>query len=339
MGRTERTDLIRSIEMERNSRMLVFIAGDRRFLETKISTDIFPFILHHLSKMGHQEKIDLYLYSTGGLTMAGYALVNLIREFCNTFTVIIPFKALSCATLIALGADCIIMTEMGQLSPIDPSVHSSLGPYAPVPGPPGAARPVPVNVEDVISYLELAKRELGITDGESLTAIFDPLAKAVHPLTLGSVNRIRDQIGSLAKNLLSHHLKDDDIIEKIVNILTKGLYSHDYLIGRKEAKENIGLNILDIPVRLTEKIFELYREYDQVLELSVPYNPEAVLITKDTAMGTFNRAIIESIDLTHVYRTTKEITRVEIGPPQIPKPTVDYKERITSQKWVEDNTI
>jgi len=50
------------------------------------------------------------------------------------FNVIIPFKALSCATLMALGADNILMTKMGQLSPIDPSIDSPLAPTAPIPG-------------------------------------------------------------------------------------------------------------------------------------------------------------------------------------------------------------
>lgn len=339
MGRNERMQLIRAIEDERNSRMLVYLAGDRRGMETKIAADIFPFILNHLSRMDRQETIDLYLYSTGGVTMAGYALVNLIREFCNTLNVIIPFKALSCATLIALGADSLIMTEMGQLSPIDPSVSSPLGPRAPAPGPPGASMVVPVNVEDVVSYLDLARKELGIADEESLTAIFDHLAEAVHPLTLGSVNRVREQIAFLATTLLSYHLENQEQIVNIVNIITTGRFSHDYLIGRKEAKETLGLNIIEVPTDLAEKIFKLYREYDEVLELSVPYHPETVLTTTDVAVGTFNRAIIESIDLTHVFRTIKEVTRVEVGPPQIPVPTVGYQERIISEKWVEDNTI
>jgi len=34
----------------------------------------------------------------------------------------------------ALGADNILMTKMGQLSPIDPSIDSPLAPTAPIPG-------------------------------------------------------------------------------------------------------------------------------------------------------------------------------------------------------------
>ena len=340
MGRTERLQLIRDIEAERNSRMLVYISGDRRGLETKIASDIFPFCLHHLSQMAFQEKIDLYLYSTGGITMAGYGLVNLIREFCNSFCVIIPFKALSCATLITLGADEIIMTKMGQLSPIDPSINSPLGPQVPVPGPPGATQPLPLNVEDVMGYLDLAKEQLGSEEDKSLIArVFDRLSQAVHPLALGSANRIREQISFLAKKMLSYHMTDKEKIDKIVETLIRGRFSHDYLIARKEAKETLGLPIVDISPELYEKIVKLYQEYDSMLELSVPYHPEAILGTQDTAIGYFNRAIIESDNLTNVFRTEKEIKRISLGPPIVPAPIEVYLERILSEKWELDNSL
>jgi hypothetical protein len=340
MGRTERLQLIRDIETVRGSRMLVYITGDRRGLETKIATDIFPFCLNHLSQMGFQDKIDLYLYSTGGITMAGFGLVNLIREFCKSFCVIIPFKALSCATLIALGADEIIMTKMGQLSPIDPSISSPLGPHVPIPGPPGATQTIPLNVEDVISYLDLARKQLEPDEDKSLMArVFDRLSQAVHPLALGSVNRIREQISFLAKTLLSRHMTDERKIEKIVETIIRGRFSHDYLISRKEAKELLELPVADVSPELDEKIVKLYTEYDAMLELSVPYHPEMILGNADTAVGSFNRAIIESDNLTHVFRTIKEIKRVPLGPPTVPAPTIGYQERILSERWMLDNNI
>jgi len=340
MGRTERLQLIRKIEKERKSRVFVYITGDRKGLETKIATDSFPFTLNHLSLMGPVKTIDLYLYSTGGITMAGYALANLVREFCQSFKVIIPFKALSCATLIALGADEIVMTKMGQLSPIDPSVNSPLGPRVPIPGPPGASKIIPLSVEDVISYLNLATKELGLDEDKDLVArIFDRLSQSVHPLALGSVNRVREQIVFLAKTLLSSHIQEESRVENIVETLIKGRFSHDYLIGRKEAKEVMGLPVVDVPADLDKYIIQLYQEYDTLLQLSVPYHPETILGTNDVATGIFNRAIIESDNLTHVFRTTKEITRVSLAPPTVPAPTTGYQEKTLDERWLLDDTI
>ena len=120
--------LIRSIEQETDSRLVVYITGDRQHQETRIAGDIFPFCHQHLQRIGKQKSVSLFLYTRGGLTMAGFGIVNLFREFCNDFSVIIPFRAHSCGTLIALGANKILMTKMGQLSPIDPSVDHPLGP-------------------------------------------------------------------------------------------------------------------------------------------------------------------------------------------------------------------
>jgi len=340
MGRTERLQSIQNIEKERQSKVLVYITGDRKGLETKIATDSFPFIQYHLSQMGSVKTIDLYLYSTGGITMAGYALANLIREFCHSFNVIVPFKALSCATLIALGADEIIMSKIGQLSPIDPSVNSPLGPRVPIPGPPGASQIIPLSVEDVISYLNLATKELGLEEDKDLVArIFDRLSQSVHPLALGSVNRVREQITFLARTLLSSHIQDEPRIENIVETLIKGRFSHDYLIGRKEAKEVIGLPVVDVSANLDNQIIQLHQEYDALLQLSVPYHPEAILGENEAATGVFNRAIIESDNLTHVFRTTKEIKRIVLGPPTVPAPTTGYQEKILDERWLLDNSI
>lgn len=53
MERTKRMNLLESIEKKRKSKVLVYIAGDRRGLETKIATDIFPIFHSHLIQIGH----------------------------------------------------------------------------------------------------------------------------------------------------------------------------------------------------------------------------------------------------------------------------------------------
>jgi len=339
MGRIERKKLIEQIETRRKSRLIVYMTGDRRGLETKIATDVYPFFMDHLSRIGERERIDLFLYSTGGDTIAGYALVNMIREFCSKFGVIIPFKALSCATLITLGADDVIMTKMSQLGPIDPSVVSPLGPYAPAPGPPGATQIVPISVEDVISYLDLARKEMPLKDEDSLVRIFDRLSQNVNPLALGAVNRVREQIRFLSKELLKRHMSDQDRIDHIVDVLIKLRFSHNYVIGRTEARDVLRLNIADQNGNFEKLVLDLYREYDKLLKLSVPYHPESVLGKEgkdsNVASATFKRAVIESTEKCHVFETVKEVTRITVMPPQVQQPVRGYMERIISEEWVE----
>ena len=271
--------------------------------------------------------------------MGGYGLVNLLREFCDSLGVIIPFKAYSTATLIALGANEIIMTKMGQLSPIDPSLTSPLGPQIQIPSQPGAAQPVPVNVEDVISYLDIARRELKIEDQDLLARVFDRLSATVNPLVLGSVNRVRDQTAFLAKTLLGYHLNDSDRTKEIIEILTRGRFSHDYLIGRKEAKEILGLNIIENE-SLEKLAVDLYEEYNAMLQLSNPYNAEAALGGEENSkVVDFIQAIVESTNTTHVFRTKKLIQRVGLNPPQVAVPTTTILERVLEQRWIKDDAI
>jgi len=335
--REERMKLIRKIEEATDSRMLVYLTGDRKNLETVIAHDALPFCLNHLMRMQNPSSISLFLYSTGGRTMAGYGLANLIREFCKKFIVIVPFKALSCATLITLGADEIIMTRIGQLSPIDPSIPHILGPRPS--GYPTNAPPIPVSVEDVMNYLQMARDEVGIKDQDLLERVYDRLSQEIHPLALGSVYRLKTQIIFLAKSLLSTHMKEESKINEIVDTLYRGRYSHDYPIGRKEADEVIGLPIKEENIKLESLIMRLYEHYDKLLELSVPYSPELALGGEDSKTVSLNRAIIESDSLSHVFRSTHKYNRVKLTPPKVPTPMEVPMERLIQAQWVEDKDI
>lgn len=338
MPREERISFLKKIEENRGTRVLVYITGDRRGLETRIASDIFPMMHRHLMQIGPQEKIDLFLYSTGGATIAGYALVNLIREFCDKFNVIIPFKALSSATLISIGADEIIMTPMGQLSPIDPSIEHALGPIVQIPGQPGG-RIAPVNVEDVNAFVDLAKNEFSLKTEESLQKVFDRLASKINPVTLGAVHRVTEQITFLAYSLMKYHCKDEDLIKKVTGTLIRERFSHDYIIGRKEAKETLGLNIVNPDSTLTDFIVGLFDAYNGIIQMDVPYTPETVLRNTDSGIFSFNRAIIESSTSTHVFRTIKEVRRIQVTQQNIPIPVTGYQERVLDERWVEDNQI
>lgn len=338
MDRTDRMKLIEKIQKQRNSKLIVYIAGDRRGMETKIATDFFPMFHRHLTKIGVQKRIDLFLYSTGGITIAGYALVNLFREFCEEFNVIIPFKALSCATLIALGANEIVMTKMGQLSPIDPSFEHPLGPIVQIPGQPGG-KIAPVNVEDVNGFIKLAQEEIGLSEEDSMKKVFEVLASKVNPLVLGAVQRSREQIVFLASGLMKRHITDEERIKKTVETLIRQRFSHNYIISRREAKEILGLNIIKPDKKLTTLIVDLFNVYNDIIMMDKPYHPEVVLGQDTEKVGEFNRAVIESINLTQVYRTKKEIKRIEVTQPGIPHPVAGYQERVLQEEWVEDNNI
>jgi hypothetical protein len=340
MSRKSRLDIIRSLEEKRESRIIVCILGDRKNAETRIATDILSPISEHLTAMGEQKCIDLILYSTGGITMAGFAMVNLIREFSDEFRVLIPSKALSCATLIALGADGIFMTRFGLLSPIDPSVGTPFAPIIQIPGPPqGNTRQIPISVEDVMGFMSLANEPFKIKSEDSTLEVFKELTKHVHPLALGSVYRSRQQIAFLGETLLSMHMDDDERIKDIVKTLTQERFSHDYLMSRREAVETLRLNIEEKDMETEKTLMELFHVYADLLLLNRRYHPESEIDSGDSTISVLNRAIVESTGLTHVYRTRKEVRRVEVKPPDLPIPTIGDQERVLEEGWFSDEKI
>lgn len=354
MDRPERLRLIQSIEAARGGNKLIcFVTGDRRGLETKIATDILPFLYEHLSTLGQMKSVDLFIYTAGGDSIAGWGLVNLIREFCDEMNVIIPFRALSCGTLIALGAHEILMSRGGQLSPVDPSVSSPYNPTVPGQQTQGRINLLPVSVEDMMAYLRMAG-ETGTSEEEndgadkakklikedSTANMINMLSNKVHPLALGAAYRAREQGAMLASRLMKYHENDDKKIQKIVGSLTTALPSHNYLIGKREAKESIGLPIVDMNAQLETLVWGLYKQYEEWFELRKPYNAEAVLENSQTATASFPRAALESVDGTqlrsHVFTTTKELKRVQSVQPGIPIPITGIQERVMAEEWIED---
>jgi len=340
MGASERQSIIQEIQALTNSRLICYITGDRRGLETRIAGDTLPLVYDHLRRIGSVPRLNLFLYTVGGDSLAGWALVSLVREFGETFGVIIPFRALSCGTLIALGADELIMAKGAQLSPVDPSLASPYNPAAPGQIQPGAVQLLPVSVEDVIGYLKLAREEASIKGDEGISKIMAVLSEKVHPMALGAVYRSREQIRLLASKLLGMHERDSEKIKKLVDTLTKELPSHQYLISRKEAKGELGLKISEPTLRLDELIWNLYKDYEEQLQLNVPYNPEAILGASGSVTVTFDRAVIESLSpeggiKTHMFRTVREIRRVQSTQPGIPFPVVGIQERNIEERWVE----
>ena len=53
--------------------------------------------LLNLDLSGQDRKIDLYVFSRGGDVSVPWRIASMIREFCDEFNVIIPYKAQSAA--------------------------------------------------------------------------------------------------------------------------------------------------------------------------------------------------------------------------------------------------
>jgi len=271
MGRKERMSLIREISRRRGGALLCYLTGDRENVHTRIAPDVTPVFYRHLEMLGAQPRIDLFLYTRGGDVLTPVRLVHLIREYAEHFAVLVPYRAYSAGTLLCLGADEIVMGRMGELGPIDPSVVNAFNPTDPA----NACARVPVNVEDVYSYLALAREKAGVAENR-LPEIFTALVERIHPLALGNVHRNYLLIRALARKLLQLRRRppEADEAQEIVDYLTERLYAHNYMISRREAGEEIGLPVTHPDRELEKLIWRLYLDFAAELALDRPFNPE-----------------------------------------------------------------
>jgi Serine dehydrogenase proteinase len=281
MSKDRRISLIKSIQTARdNSLVICYITSIRPGLDVKMSIDVIRKIYDHLINIPAEERkkknVDLFICSNGGDGTVPWKLVTLIREFAAKFSVIVPFRAFSAATLTALGADEIVMHPMGMLGPTDATVANQYNPDDPR----NPLQKLGISGEDVTSFISLIKDDVGITHEDELVQAFNKLSDQIHPLALGNVKRSISQSSMMAKKLLNLHMQKEHThkINDIAENLTSKLYFHGHPINRDEAKD-IGLgNVITPNATLERLIWDLYLEYESEMNLTAPFNPVAELI-------------------------------------------------------------
>lgn len=339
MAVEERKSIITALEKKLGARLLTIITGDRQHLETKIAPDILPLVSDLLTRIGTTKQLAIFLYTLGGDSIVGWSLVNLAKQYCDRLLAVVPFRALSCGTLIALGTEEIIMGRNGQLSPIDPSVASPFNPLAPgAPGQPGSVMLLPVSVEDMAGFLDLAKNEVGLRSDESMVEVLKILAEKVHPLALGAVHRAREQNRELARRLLKRHIDDQARVNLIVDKLTKELPTHSYLIGRNEAKNDIQLHVTDVKDEVDNLVWNLYKEYESWLRLTTPHSIELDIGSENQKQVRYERAVVECLDngklYQHIFVTDKVLVKGKVVPLGMQVQVEQVAERIVYQGWL-----
>jgi len=338
----DKKQLIQKIEGLRSSRVITYLTSDRQGpMNARIAMDVIPIISKQLRAIGKTNSIDLFLYSTGGDTMVPWRMVSMIREYCDKFSVLIPYKAHSAATMISLGADEIVMSDLSELSPIDPSTANVFNPQDPQ----NPQAKIPISVEDVMAYFDLAKNKFGIKNDVELTAIFNKFVESnpqIHPLALGNVNRTHNLIRILAIRLLKSQkspMKGEEI-EKVVDYFTEKLYSHQYFIGRKEAKEDLGVkSVAYADENLSGAMTDLYNEYVKEMDLGVLWNAENELGINVIQKKDYKIAYIQSANFSNYFELILEYKKQQVniiqqtpqGPIQAPQEQVIF--RTVGQGW------
>lgn len=185
------------------------------------------------------------------------------------------------------------MTKQATLGPIDPSTNGLLNPVVVINN---QQIKVPVSVEHVNGYLDMAKNDFRIKKSTDLKEIYLKLSEKIHPLSLGEVYRSKAQIQMLARKLLKNQNIEEKNIKETIKFLCSDSGSHDYTINRREVKEELGLNMEKPDQTLYNIIKAIYDDIENELELRTPYQPATLLGDSSTVNYSFHRGILDSID-------------------------------------------
>ncbi len=190
-------------------------------------------IVAGLLKEGKSEKIkkiDLVFNSLGGSIESAYQIISLLdRKFPTAeITFVVPRVAKSAATLIALGCDSILFSQIGELGPLDVQIYR-----------PGCESPI-----SGITIKKLVEEELEKSSNENMKKwIFNTLK----PEEVLEMKRFNDVAVKYLEYLLPRRMfkdqkEDKPKIQKVINAICEEFPNHSFVIDKTVAKETLGLN-------------------------------------------------------------------------------------------------
>ena len=314
VARANRVGIISRIAQQRGSTVLCHLTADRPTrvavggMSTALAGEAQPWLIEHLRQIGRVKQIDLLLYTRGGNTDSVWPIVSAIREYCERFCVLVPFRAHSAGTLVCLGADETAMSPEAEFSPIDPTTGNPFNPVDELV--PGSRKGI--SVEDVTAYIALArdKKKAGLKKEASILEVFKKLADHVHPLALGNVNRGHTQIRLLGRKLLqlpAGRLGESQITE-IVDMLTEKLSSHLHAINRHEARAVMGNRIAFADGQLEKDMWDLFQDFAGVMQLKERFNVLSYMGNQLVRTIDVYGGFIESANLSTVFVSRSRIS-------------------------------
>ena len=241
-----RMRLLKTIEVKRGTRVIALIHREEtlallgfplaRYIDIHDSEEV----LRAIKLTDPNVPIDLILHTPGGLVLATEQIAMALCRYPGKVTVFVPHYAMSGGTLLALAADEIVMDENAVLGPVDPQ----LGQW-------------PAN--SILKAVE--QKQANEVDDETLI-MADVARKAV------------GQIRSLIINILSHGQMPHEKAETLADMLSSGIWTHDYPISVGDAKE-MGLQVnTEVP----QEVYQLMNLFPQsgrgrpsVLYIPMPY--------------------------------------------------------------------
>lgn len=206
-----------------------------------------------LQSIGKISQLSFFIKSDGGSGQVSLRMVNLLRQFVQRLTVLVPLACESAATMLALGADKIRMGPMAHLSAVDTSLTHDLSPID------RDNDRVSVSQDELQRVVRLWQKQSDVKASNPYESLFE----YVHPLVIGAVDRASALSTMLCETILSYHLKNPKKARKISDTLNSSYPSHGYPITLREA-HRIGLNVEPLDEGINRSLLELNEIYSEM---------------------------------------------------------------------------
>jgi len=230
------------LERLRGSRVITLIHRQETMsflgfpLTRYIDVDDSEAVLRAIKMTDDNVPIDLIVHTPGGLVLAAEQIALALKRHPAKVTVFVPHYAMSGGTFIALAADEIVLDENAVLGPVDPQLGQ---------------RPA-------ASVLKVIERK-PVSEIEDETLILADVAeKALKQVKRAVLELLEPKMGK-------------DRASQVAEVLSSGVYTHDYPITVDEARE-LGLPVsTDMP----KEVYDIMVLYPQTAQRrpSVEYVP------------------------------------------------------------------
>lgn len=230
--RYHRQSLIKQIEKETNRTLICYVSGKAATIDRDHIAG-FMEILHNIPV---EENIDLLLHTRGGDIDAAEKLMALVQSTVGggEFRVIIPDFAKSAGTLIALGANKLIMSDSSELGTIDPQIWSADGRGNEI-------------CHSVLTYLDAFKIHSTALKNDPEDPVAKLMLSKLDPTTHRYFETIRDRARNFAEDQLKRKGKNFSYIASAL-MDTKRWPSHGQMIKWQDVKD-IGLDVEYLPTK------------------------------------------------------------------------------------------
>ena len=276
MNLKERIELYKEIEKLRGNPLIVYVTSQRSGASGQMAGDVIDEFIDQIELLDNDlPAVDLLIESTGGDGLTAWRIITLLRAKAKKVNILIPHSAFSAATILALGADEVVMGRYGSLGPIDPQIT--------VKNKDGSEKKFAY--EDIVAFIDFTKKEFGLTEQKNFESAFRILCETVEPSALGFATRASSLAVSIGERLLQMHLTDPDKKSQAASIakkLNKSFFSHGHALSKTEAKD-IGLNIVDPSADIEKLMWNVHSSFEKQLQTRKPFDVIAEFLSEPAA--------------------------------------------------------